>query len=102
MLDIEDYHTYFDSGDLCKIAKKSLVVSKEQTPTTLYKVFVKLCKEEVNGFEDASNDLWHTCFGHLSDKGLNIIINNFFLSVINTPIKTCTDCFSGKQNRVSF
>lgn len=66
-LDIEGYHTYFASGGIGKITKWSLVVAKEQSPTTLYRVLVKLCKEEMNAIEDTSSDLWHTHIGHLSE-----------------------------------
>ncbi|CAJ2658330.1 unnamed protein product [Trifolium pratense] len=102
VLDIEGYHTYFGGGGICKITKGSLVVANEQSPTSLYRMPVKLCKEEVNAVEDVSTDLWHTRLGHLSQKGLNILLKKNFLPVKGTPLKTCTHCFSGKQHRVSF
>ncbi|CAJ2628405.1 unnamed protein product [Trifolium pratense] len=101
-LDIEGYHTYFGGDGICKITKGSLVVAKEQSPTSLYRMPVKLCKEEVNAVEDVSTDLWHTRLGHLSQKGLSILAKKNLLPVKGTPLKTCTHCFSGKQHRVSF
>lgn len=55
-LDIEGYHIYFGSCGMCKITKGSLVVANEQSPTTLYRMSIKLCKEEMNAVEDISND----------------------------------------------
>ncbi|CAJ2652104.1 unnamed protein product [Trifolium pratense] len=80
-LDIEGYHTYFGGDGICKITKGSLVVAKEQSPTSLYRMPVKLCKEEVNAVEDVSTDLWHTRLGHLSQKGLSILAKQNFLPV---------------------
>ncbi|CAJ2642239.1 unnamed protein product [Trifolium pratense] len=80
-LDIEGYHTYFGGGGICKITKGSLVVAKEQSPTSLYRIPVKLCKEEVNTVEDVSTDLWHKRLGHLSQKGLSILAKKNFLPV---------------------
>ncbi|CAJ2642124.1 unnamed protein product [Trifolium pratense] len=80
-LDIEGYHTYFGGGGICKITKGSLVVANEQSPTSLYRMPVKLCKEEVNAVEDVSTDLWHTRLGHLSQKGLNTLVKKNFLPV---------------------
>ena len=82
---------------MCKITKGSLVVAKEKSPTTLYNVHVKLCKEEVNAVEESYSDLWHTRLGHLSEKGLIILAKNKFLQVKDTPLKLCTHYFYGKQ-----
>ncbi|CAJ2654735.1 unnamed protein product [Trifolium pratense] len=81
-LDIEGYHTYFGGDGICKITKGSLVVAKEQSPTSLYRMPVKLCQEEVNAVEDVSTDLWHTRLGHLSQKGLSILAKKNFLLTI--------------------
>lgn len=54
------------------------MVEKEKSITSIYMVHVKLCKEKVNAAKDTYSDLWHTRFGHLSEKGLNILAKKFF------------------------
>lgn len=56
-LDIEGYHTYLSSGGICKITQGTLVVVKEQSPTTLYRMPVNPCKEKMNAVEDTCSDL---------------------------------------------
>lgn len=55
VLDIKGYHTYFVSGGICKITKGLLVVTKEQSHVTFYKIPAKLFREEMNVVEDESN-----------------------------------------------
>lgn len=56
----------------------------------------------MHSIEDASSDLWHTHLYHLSEKGLNILAKNNFFRVKDTPLKTCTQCFSSKKHGVFF
>lgn len=67
-LNIEGYQTYFDSDGMYKITIGLLVVTKEKRSASLYRMSIKLCKEEMDAIEDASSDLWHTHVGHLSEK----------------------------------
>lgn len=74
VLDIKDYHTYFNSGDLCKIPKRPLVVAKEKSRTCLYKISTKLLKSGgMIRVKDASNYLGNTHLGHFSEKGLTFL-----------------------------
>lgn len=51
------------------------MVAMEQSPTTLYRVDVNLCNEELNVEEYTSIDLGNTLLGHLNGKQINILEN---------------------------
>lgn len=58
--------------------------------------------EKVNAVEYASNNLCHTCIGYFSDNELDILANTFFGLIKDAVLKTCINCFSSEQPRVSF
>ena len=51
---------------------------------------------------EASIELWHKRFGHISEKGLQVLARKKLLPVEGTLVLLCTHCLSGKQSRVAF
>lgn len=92
----------FESGGICNISTELLPVAKKQSLTTLYRVYVNKCKEELNVVEYTYHKLWPTTLGYLSDKGLNTLTKKMFLSLKSTPLKTCIHYFSYKLHKISF
>src|SRR5262249_16020150 len=57
----------------------------------------------VNLASEASMELWHKRLGHMSEKGLKMLMNKELLpNIKHGPLKTCTYCLAGKQNKVAF
>ena len=70
----------------------------------LYWTMVSSCVDMVNTIErDNSSTLWHKRLSHISEKGLNVLAKNKFLSNFKSvKLEKCEYCLAGKQNRVFF
>ena len=81
-----------------------MVVARAQKFSTLYMLQAKLFKYIINAMDDEfSVELWRKRIAHMSEKGLAILANKNLLSGMKSaPLKKCTHCLTGKQNRVSF
>ena len=102
-LDDEGYCNTFVNGQW-KLTKGSMVVARGKKFSTLYILQAKLSKDIVNAIEDESMvELWHKRLAHMSEKGLTVLAKKNLLSGMKTaPLKKCTHCLAGKQNRISF
>ena len=101
-LDDEGFHSHF--GDGCwKLTKGSLIIAKGRKCNTLYLMPAKLSKGDLNLADDATIEMWHRRLGHMSEKGLQMLMKKQLLPDLKgTSLKPCTDCFAGKQHRVAF
>ena len=80
-----------------------MIAARGKKCCTLYKASVSVCKSGLNAAEDSATDVWHRRLGHMSEKGLQLLAKKqLLLNVTGIPLKTCIDCLSGKQHRVSF
>ena len=53
--------------------------------------------------EGNSADLWHKHLGHMSEKGLKILVGkNLFPGLKSYNLDLCEHCIYGRQRRVSF
>src|SRR5262249_11669988 len=101
-LDDESYSSHFGKGKW-KLTNGSLIMAKGKKRSTLYLMSAMISKGDVNVFDDNSIELWHKRFGHMSKKGLQMLVKKkLFLDVKGTPLKTRIDCLTGKQHRVAF
>ena len=61
-------------GGKWKLTNGSLIVARGVKEGSLYVMQANLCNREVNVAHDNSNlELWHRRFGHISEKGLQIL-----------------------------
>ena len=53
--------------------------------------------------EETSPDLWHKHLGHMSEKGLKILVGKNILPGLRSyELDLCEHCIYGRQRRVSF
>ena len=76
---------------------------KAQRTRNLYK---RVGRTQVNGTtlvseeESGSTQLWHQCHGHMSEKGLHLLMNRKLLPKLKTlNLMFCKHCIYGKQCR---
>ena len=72
-LDDEGFHSHFGDGSW-KLTKGSLIVAKRRKCNTLYLMPAKLSKEDLNLTDDATMEMWHRRLGHMSKKGLQMLM----------------------------
>lgn len=70
---------------------------------SLYLMKANVEKGEVNVMHDSSIDVWHKRLGHLSEKGIQILVRKQLLPKVtgNVP-QPRVDYIYGKQHRVAF
>ena len=75
ILDDEGYHIVFGKGTW-KVIKGALVMAKGLKVGTLYtlKANTEISNVVVVAKEGTSVDLWHKQLGHVSEKGLKILV----------------------------
>jgi transposase InsO family protein len=102
-LDDDGYCSTFHNGQW-KLTRGAMVVTRAHKFSTLYMLQAKLSKGIINAMDDeSSTELWHKRLAHVSEKGLEILVKKNLLSGMKSaPLKKCTHCLAGKQNRVSF
>lgn len=104
ILDDEEYHIVFGKWTW-KIIKGALVVAKWLKVGTLYtlKENTKISNVVVVAKEGNSVDLWHKRLGHMSERGLKILVGkNLILGLKSHQLNFCEHCIYGKQQKVSF
>ncbi|KAE8713932.1 Detected protein of unknown function [Hibiscus syriacus] len=100
-LDGEGYSTTF-SGCEWKITKGALVIARGKKTGTLY-VTSNLENIIAVADVDGKSNLWHERLGHMSEKGMKILLSKGKLSDLkNVDVGLCEDCIFGKQKKVSF
>ena len=93
-------HKFTGLNGILKVSKGALVVMKAQRVGNLYKLIGKtqtndttLISEGVSG----STQLWHQRLGHMSEKGLQILMNRKLLPNLKTlNLMFCKHCIFGK------
>ena len=103
-LDDEGYSTSFGKGGW-KISKGALVMAKGPKTGTLYTLKTLIGKLNMAAVTKEGNlvDPWHKCLGHMSEKGLKILVGkNLLLGLKSYNIDLCEHCIYGRQRRVSF
>ncbi|KAE8676962.1 cytochrome P450 71A9-like [Hibiscus syriacus] len=101
ILDGEGYSTTF-SGCEWKITKGELVIAHGKKTGTLY-VTSNLENIIVVANADGKSNLWHQRLGHMSEKGMKILLSKGKLpNLKNVDAGLCEDCIFGKQKKVSF
>lgn len=102
----------FKGGEGCyKIyhSEKGLVLESKAAPNRMFKVIGKTILEksqaDTSCFHTSSEELthlWHCRFGHLSNKGLNVLQKKEMvrgLPKLASDSKVFDDCMKGKQHR---
>ncbi|KAE8715229.1 hypothetical protein F3Y22_tig00110186pilonHSYRG00194 [Hibiscus syriacus] len=100
-LDGEGYSTTF-SGCEWKITKGALVIARGKKTGTLY---VTSNLENIIAVADADgkSNLWHQRLGHMSEKGMKILLLKGKLPDLkNVDVGLCEDCIFGKQNKAHY
>ena len=103
-LDDEGCSTRFGKSDW-KISKAALGMARGFKIGTLYTLRATTRKSNVVVIakEEASLDLWHKRLGHMSEKGLKILVGkNLLLGLKYYELDLCEHCIYGRQLRVSF
>lgn len=79
------------------------MIVRGKKSNTLYVLQAKLGKGEVNTVQSDSIEIWHKRLGHMSEKGLSILIKkNVILDVKGMSLKLCSYCLHGKIYRHAF
>lgn len=103
-LDDEGCSTSFGNGSW-KISEGALVMARGPKVGTLYilRTTTKKSNVVVVAKEGNSTNLWHKHLGHMSDKGLKILLRkNLIPGMKFYDLSFCEHCIYGKQRRVSF
>ena len=78
-------------------------MARAQKPGILYGMHAKLCKDEANVVVDSSGEIWHKRLGHMSEKGMHMLVDQKLLpEVKGVHLEKRVDCLAGKQNRTRF
>ncbi|KAE8735455.1 hypothetical protein F3Y22_tig00000340pilonHSYRG00428 [Hibiscus syriacus] len=100
-LDGEGYSTTF-SGCEWKITKGALVIARGKKTDTLY-VTSNLENIITVADVDGKSNLWHQRLGHMSEKGMKILLSKGKLPDLkNVDVGLCEYCIFGKQKKVDF
>ncbi|KAE8691518.1 Vacuolar-sorting receptor 1 [Hibiscus syriacus] len=98
ILDGEGYSTTF-SGCEWKITKGALVIARGKKTGTLY-VTSSLENIIEVAETDGKSNLWHQRLGHMSEKGMKILLSKGKLPDLkNVDVGLCEDCIFGKQKK---
>lgn len=103
LLDDEGYSSHFSDGKW-KLCKGNLIVARAKKQGSLYVIHARPYKGEINVADDSSScDLWHQRLGHMSDKGMQMLVKKQYLpDVSSISSKSCVHCLVGKQHRITF
>ena len=99
-------HKFTGLSGTLKVSKGALVVMKEHKRGNFYKLVgrtqvndIALVSEEESG----STQLWHQRLDHMSEKGLQVLMNCKLLPNLKTlNLMFCKHCIFGKQCRKKF
>ena len=104
LLDDEGYSTSFGKGGW-KFSKGAFVMAKGPKTGTLYTLKTLIGKLDFAAIrkEGNSTDMWHKRLGHMSEKGLKILVDKNLLSGLKSyNLDLCEHCIYGRQRSVSF
>ena len=77
-LDDEGYIGSFHNS-AWKFSKGSLLVARTQKQNTLYVMHARLCRDKANVVANLDGELWHKRFGHMSRRGMHILVEKDLL-----------------------
>jgi hypothetical protein len=93
-------------GGVLKVSKGILLVMKENRIGNLYKLQgrTKVNQEVVSSeYSNDSIHLWHQWFGHMREKGINVLVDHKLLPILKfLNLNFCKYCVFGKQCRHKF
>ena len=99
-------HNFRGLSGTLKFSKGALVVMKARRKWNLYKL---VGRTQVNGTalvseeDSGSTQLWHQRLGHMSEKGIKVLMNCKLLPNLKTlNLMFCKHCIFGKQRRQKF
>lgn len=107
-LGVFDYSGYKFScqGRVLKVSKGILVVMKATKVGNLYRLEWSIEMNEATMVSKEANEstyLWNQRLGHVSEKGLKVLINYKLLTSLKTlNLNLCRHCVFGKQCRQEF
>lgn len=86
-----------------KISKGTLVMARGPKAGTLYTLKVMIGKSSLDTVTKEGNlsYMWHKILGHMSEKGLKIIVGKNLLSGLKSyHLYLCENCMYGRQRRI--
>ena len=99
-------HKFTSLRGALQVSRGALVVMKAQRTRNLYKL---VGRTQINGTElvyeeeSGSTQLWHQCLGHMSEKGIQVLMNRKLLPNLKTRnLMFCKHYIFGKQCRQKF
>ncbi|KZV54328.1 hypothetical protein F511_03583 [Dorcoceras hygrometricum] len=100
-LDDEGHNVTFGDGSW-KVSKGAMIVARGKKTGTLY--MTSSCRDTLAAVDAGANSsLWHCRLGHMSEKGMKILMSNGKLPDLKSiEHKLCESCIFGKQRKVSF
>ncbi|XP_073129368.1 uncharacterized mitochondrial protein AtMg00300-like [Henckelia pumila] len=100
-LDDEGHKVTFGDGSW-KVSKGDMIIARGTKTGTLY--MTSSCRDMLAAVDAGANSsLWHCRLGHMSEKGMKMLISKGKLPELKTvEHKLCESCVLGKQKKVSF
>ena len=101
-LDDQGFDVTFGGGQW-KVVKGNLVIARGKKKGSLY--MVEVSDDEVNAVTSGtkSSSLWHQRLGHMSEKGMKMLVSNGKLPDLKkVDSEFCEPCVLGKKKKVSF
>jgi hypothetical protein len=93
-------------GGVLKVFKGILVVMKAKRSRNLYHLEGSTEINQATVVSEGASDsthLWHQCLGHMSEKGLKVLVDRKLLpSLKSLNLNFCKHCIYGKQCRQKF
>ncbi|GAU32260.1 hypothetical protein TSUD_53880 [Trifolium subterraneum] len=99
--------TIIFKNDTCKVYhdEKGLIMTSHMSMNRMYVIKAPVVIPQSQCFKITKNDedtLWHKRYGHLSFKGINVLVQKNMvigLPKLKEPTEKCTHCMKGKQQR---
>jgi hypothetical protein len=93
-------------GGVMKVFKGILQVMKVNRIENLYQLEGRTESDQESTISESESDsthLWHQCLGHMSEKGLKVLVDRKLLpSLKSLNLNLCKHCIYGKQSRQKF
>ncbi|KAG6644691.1 hypothetical protein CIPAW_08G070400 [Carya illinoinensis] len=95
-----DGHSVLFTGGTWKITKGAMVIARGTKTGTLY---MTSSIRDTIAIADANANLWHQRLGHISEKGMKVLLSKGKLPKLeSTDFDMCEGCIFEKQKKVSF
>ena len=92
-----DGHSVLFTGGTWKITKGAMVVARGTKTGTLY---MTSSIRDTIAIADANANLWHQRLGHMSEKGMKVLLSKGKLPKLeSTDFNMCEGCIFGKQKK---